>query len=180
MGRGLRKLVLLTHVVASVGWIGAVAAYLALVIAALTSDSAATVQGAFVAMELVYFALVPLAATALLTGLTQSLGSSWGLFRHYWVVVKLVLTVVAITVMLFNLSGVSSHADHVTHSPGADMHSEAVHQLQHAGVGLVMLLVAATLGLYKPRGMTRYGRRAKARRPAAAPPGQPAAARGPQ
>jgi hypothetical protein len=179
MGARLRKLVLLTHVVASVGWIGAVAAYLALVIAALTSDSAETVQGAFIAMELVYFALVPLAATALITGLTQSLGSSWGLFRHYWVVIKLVLTVVAITVMLLNLSGVSSHADHVTHSPGADMRSEAVHQLQHAGVGLLMLLVAASLGLYKPRGMTRYGRRATAR-PAAGPPGQPAAARGPQ
>ena len=163
MGPRLRKLVLLMHVVSTVGWIGAVASYLALVVAALTSESTETVRGAFIGMELVYFALVPLAATALVTGVVQALGSNWGLLRHYWVVVKLVITVVAMTVMVLNLSTVSSHADHVSHAPGADMHSEAVHQLQHAGVGLLMLLVAATLGLYKPRGMTRLGRRAKRR-----------------
>ena len=160
MGPRLRKVVLTTHVVSAVGWIGAVAAYLALALAALTSDSAETVRAAFIAMELLYFALVPLAAVALLTGLAQALGTNWGLLRHYWVLAKLVLTVIAFTVMVINLEKVSAHADHVLHSPAADLPG-AGHDLQHAVGGLVILLLAAILGLYKPRGLTRYGRREK-------------------
>lgn len=159
MGPRLRQAVLATHVVSSVGWIGAVAAYLALVLAAMTSDSTETVRAAFLAMELVYFALVPLALVALSTGLAQALGSSWGLLRHYWVVAKLALTVVAVTVMVLNLENVSSHADHVAATTGADLPGAAAHQLRHAFVGLLMLLAAALLGLYKPRGLTRRGRR---------------------
>jgi hypothetical protein len=161
MGPRLRKVVLATHVVSSVGWIGAVAAYLALVIAALTSDSTETVRGAFIAMELVYFALIPLAVVALSTGVAQALGSNWGLLRHYWVLAKFVLTVAAITVMVLNLAKVSSHADHVAATTGADLPGAAAHQFRHAFVGLLMLLLAALLGLYKPRGVTRYGRRKK-------------------
>jgi hypothetical protein len=158
MGPRLRKLVLTTHVVFAVGWIGAVAAYLVLVLTALTSDSVETVRAAFIAMELLYFALVPLAAVALLTGLAQALGTNWGLFRHYWVLAKFALTVTAVTVMLLNLDNVTAHADHVLHSPAAEFPG-AGHQLRHAVGGLFILLVAAILGLYKPRAVTRYGRR---------------------
>ena len=37
----------------------------------------------------------------------------------------------------------------------------ATHDLQHAGVGVLILLLVAILGLYKPGGLTRYGRRRK-------------------
>jgi hypothetical protein len=160
-GPRLRKVVLTTHVVSAVGWIGAVTAYLVLALAALTSDSVETVRAAFIAMELLYFALVPLAAVALLTGLAQALGTNWGLLHHYWVLAKFVLTVIAFTVMVLNLETVSAHADHVVHSPAADLPGAAAHDLQHAVGGLVILLLAAILGLYKPRGLTRYGRRKK-------------------
>ena len=162
-----RKLVLTAHVVSAAGWIGAVAAYLVLAVAATTSESTATVRAAFVAMELLYFALVPLAAAALVTGLAQALGTRWGLLRHYWVLAKLVLTVLAFTVMLLNLDTVSAHADHAVHVPAADLPG-AGHDLQHAVGGLVILLVAAVLGVYKPRGMTRRARRSREARPAPA------------
>ena len=158
MGPRLRKLVLIIHLVSTVGWIGAVAAYLVLALAASASDSSETVRAAFIAMELLYCALVPLAVVALLTGLAQALGTNWGLFRHYWVLAKFVLTVVAFTVMMLNLDQVSAHADHVRHLPAADLPG-AGHDLQHAVGGLVILLAAAVLGLYKPRGLTRHGRR---------------------
>jgi hypothetical protein len=160
LGRRLRKVLLTVHVISAVAWIGAACAYLSLTIAALTSESDATVRAAFIAMELLYFALVPLAATALVTGVAQALGTNWGLLRHYWIVAKLLLTVVAFGVMVNNLGEVSSHADHVRHAPAADLPSgAAIHGLEHAGVGVLILLVVATLGLYKPRGLTRYGRR---------------------
>jgi hypothetical protein len=165
MGPRLRRAVLAAHLIAAVGWIGAVAAYLVLALAAATSEADETVRAAFVAMELLYFALVPLAAVALVTGLAQALGTRWGLLRHYWVLVKFVLTVVAFTVMLLNLDQVSEHADHVRHLHGAELPG-AGHDLQHAVGGLVILITAAILGVYKPRGMTRRGRRHAARRQA--------------
>ena len=159
----MRKIVLTVHVISSVGWIGAALAYLSLTVAALTSESDDTVRAAFIAMELVYFVLIPLAATALVTGVAQALGTNWGLLWHRWVVAKLVLTVVAFGVMVNYLGEVSSHADHVTHGPGAGLPgAAATHGLKHAGIGVLILLLVATLGQYKPGGLTRYGRRQQA------------------
>src|ERR687896_686486 len=167
----IRKLVLTVHVLTSVGWIGACAAYLTLTVAAMTSDSHDTVRAAFVSMEILYFALVPLAAVALLTGLIQAVGTNWGLFRHYWVLTKLVLRFVAITVMVLNLDTVSSHADHVSHGSVVES-GAAPHAFRRAAGGLAILGFTAILGLYKPRGLTRYGRRKqnerRAHKPAAA------------
>jgi hypothetical protein len=154
----LRRFVLTVHVVCSVGWIGAVVAYLALVVAALTSEDAQTVRATFLAMELIYLALIPLAVASLLTGVVQSLGTKWGLFQHYWVVFKFVLTIVATSVLLLHMGTVSSLADRASETGSADLPG-AGGELLHAGVGLLVLLATATLGLYKPPGMTRYGRR---------------------
>ncbi len=152
-----RKFVFTVHVVSAVSWIGAVVAYLALVVAALTSQDTQTVRAAFLAMELIYFVLIPLAFVSLLTGLVQSLGTTWGLFRHYWVIFKFVLTVVATFVLLLNMQTVSSLADTAARE-SADLPG-AGGQLLHAGVGLLVLLTTAILAVYKPRGMTRYGQR---------------------
>ena len=101
MTRSLRKLTLATHITLSVGWIGGVAAYLVLVVAAMTSQGAQTLRAAWIAMELVgWYLIVPLALASLLTGFVVSLTSPWGLFRHYWVVVSLALTIVATVVLL--------------------------------------------------------------------------------
>jgi hypothetical protein len=155
---GLRRFVFTAHLIASVGWIGAVMAYLALVVAALTSEDGQTVRAAFRAMELSYFVLVPLAAAALLTGIVQAMGTTWGLFRHYWVVFKLVLTVVATTVLLLHWPAVGALAEAAADTERADL-PDAGGELLHAGVGLLVLLTTAILGVYKPRGMTQYGRR---------------------
>ena len=152
-----RKLVFTAHVVSSAGWLGAVIAYLALVVAALTSEDAQTVRAAFLGMELTYYVLVPLAFASLVTGVVQSLGTTWGLLRHYWVIFKLGLTVVATFVLLLNMGTVNSLVD-TARRDGADLPG-AGGQLLHAGVGLLVLLATATLAVYKPRGMTRYGQR---------------------
>ncbi len=84
MTPALRKLNLTAHVTSSVGWLGAVASFLVLSIAGLTSENADSVRGAYVAMNLIgQFMIVPLSLAALATGLIQSLGTHWGLFRHY-------------------------------------------------------------------------------------------------
>jgi uncharacterized membrane protein len=97
----LRKFALTAHVTTAVGWLGAVAVFLAIAIVALTSDDSQTVRGAYLVMEpAAWSVLVPLAFASLVTGIVQSLGTTWGLFRHYWVLFKLLITVVATIVLL--------------------------------------------------------------------------------
>ncbi|MCA1819004.1 MAG: hypothetical protein LC620_02955, partial [Halobacteriales archaeon] len=86
----MRKGILALHVIASLGWMGAVAAFIVLDATTVASDDAPTLRAAYVGMELVTdWAIVPLAVAALATGILISLVTTWGLFRHWWVVVSL-------------------------------------------------------------------------------------------
>jgi hypothetical protein len=100
-----------------------------------------------------------LAFASLLTGLVQALGTTWGLFRHYWVLFKLLINVAATIVLLMYMETFRVMAD-VAADPGADLGVvRNASPMLHAGVALLLLLAATTLAVYKPRGMTRYGRR---------------------
>jgi hypothetical protein len=154
---GIRRFVLTAHVVSSVGWLGAISVFLALAVAGMTVEDDQKVRAAYLAMELAAWSvLVPLALASLLTGLVQSLGTQWGLFRHYWVLAKLLMTVAATIVLLLYTQTIGSIADVAART--GDMEdlrnpSPAV----HAAVGVLLLLVTTVLGVYKPRGMTPYG-----------------------
>lgn len=159
MSPRVRKFALTAHVTSSVGWVGAVFAFLPPAVAGLISQDVQTMRGAYLVMELiVWYALVPLAFASLLTGIVQSLGTTWGLIRHYWVLFKLLITVFATFVLLEYaqtsslLAGAAASGDDL----GA-LRGEGT--LVHAGLGLLLLLVATVLAVYKPRGMTRFGRR---------------------
>lgn len=57
------------------------------------------------------FVLVPFSLASLLTGLIQSLGSKWGLLRHYWVVSTLLINVVASVILVMYTQTLGSLAD---------------------------------------------------------------------
>jgi hypothetical protein len=117
----LRKLALTAHVTCSVGWLGAVAGFLALAVVGLTSRDAQTVRGVYLVMEpTAWIVLVPLSVASLLTGLIQSLGTPWGLVRHYWVLFKLLITLVATAVLLMYIETFRVMAD-VAADPSADI-----------------------------------------------------------
>lgn len=114
-------------------------------------------RAAWTAMELIgWFAIVPLALASLLTGLIMSLGTKWGLFRHYWTLISLVLTVLATSVLLLHMPDVSFLADVAQEAEGARLVGLGG-DLFHSGLGLVVLLVIQVLNVYKPPGMTPYG-----------------------
>lgn len=159
MGPTVRKFSLAAHLTVSVGWIGAVVAYLALVVAAWTNSDAQTLRAAWLGMELIgWYAIVPLAVAALATGIVMGVGTHWGLFRHYWVVFSLVLTVLATGVLIVHMPTVSSIADATIGTPSAGR-AGLYGELLHAGGGLIVLLVIVGLNVYKPRGRTPYGQR---------------------
>ena len=75
----LRKTALTAHVVASVGWLGAVIAFLALSVLGLASNDPEVVRSAYITMEAAgWWVLVPLSVASLVTGLIQALGTRWG------------------------------------------------------------------------------------------------------
>jgi hypothetical protein len=160
MPPSLRKLLLTAHITFSVGWLGAVAAFLALAITGLTSQDAQMVRTAYSAMELTArFVIVPLALTSLLSGLIESLGTPWGLFRHYWVLVKLLLTSFATIVLLAKmpLIGYAARRAAETTLSRADLRAVGIQLAFHATGGLLVLLLVTALSVYKPWGLTRYG-----------------------
>lgn len=156
----LRKLVLTAHITTSVGLLGAIAGFLVLAIAGLTSQDAKIVRAAYPAMELIaWFVIAPLAFATLLIGIGQALGTPWGLFRHWWVVVKLLLTVFATIVLLLQMEliGDAARLAAETTFSSADLRQARLSLVIHASGGLLVLLVPMVLSVYKPRGLTQYG-----------------------
>jgi len=160
MTPGVRKLALTVHVTLSVGWLGAVASFLALAITGLLGQDAQRVRGAYLAMDsITWWVIVPLSLTSLASGIVQSLGTPWGLFQHYWVILKLVLTVFATAVLLLHTQPVGYLASvaAVTNPSRADLGAIRLQLVADAGAALLVLLVTTVLAVYKPRGRTRHG-----------------------
>jgi hypothetical protein len=159
MRPGLRKLALIAHVTSSVGWLGAVAAFLSLAVVGLTSADAQRARAAYIAAGLVtWLIIVPASFASLLTGVIQALGTPWGLFRHYWIVAKLLLNLLASGLLLLHTRPIGQLAGAAAEGTlGADLRSVRVQLVADAAAALLVLLGATVLSVYKPRGVTRYG-----------------------
>lgn len=163
--RPLRRLFLTWHVILSIGWAGAAGGFLALNAVALTSRQDELVRGAYLSMNLIgIYVIVPLSLGALTTGLILSLGTHWGLLRRYWVVAKLLLTILAVyglfmhqfttvneAARLAAMNSVSAFTNDRLRSLGIEIFGDVTG-------GLLVVLVVAMLAFYKPWGQTRYGR----------------------
>jgi hypothetical protein len=170
MPPGLRKFALAIHLAFSLGWIGAVVAYLALGVSAVTSKDLQTVRAAWIALELTgWRAVVPLAVGSLLTGLMMSLGPPWGLFRYYWVLITLALTVFCTVILLLHMPTVSAMAQ-LAREADATVLGTLGGDLLHPSVGMLVLLVITGLNVYKPRGLTPYGWRKQHEQRPVSPP----------
>jgi len=166
LGPRLRKVNFTAHVAVSVGWMGAVAAYLALCASGLSTHDPARARASYLSMEVVaWFVIVPAAVAALLTGLVQASGTPWGLFRHYWILVKFLLTIGAITVFLMHIPAISRMAGVAAETTlsRADYGGPRAQLLVHAAGGMLLLVTITFISIFKPWGMTPFGRRAAAR-----------------
>ena len=156
----VRKLALTTHITTSVGWLGSVAAFLALAIAGLASRDSEIVRAAYVSMHLTtWFVIVPFCAASFVTGVLEGLGTPWGLFRYYWVMVKLLLTTFATFLLMLHTQPVDRVASMAMQSTlaTADLRSVRLQLVGDASAAMFVLLITTTLSVYKPWGMTPYG-----------------------
>jgi hypothetical protein len=95
LSRSARRFTILLHILVSVSWIGADLVIGVLSFTGLTTDDPRTMATAYTAIGM--FAvplLMTLGLLTLATGLMLGLGTRFGLVRYWWVVVKLVISVV--------------------------------------------------------------------------------------
>lgn len=162
MTPGVRKVALTTHVTSSVGWLGAVASFLALAIAGVTNQDVQIVRSAYVTMHLVtWFVIVPMSLASFASGIVQSLGTTSGLFRHYWIVTKLMLTVLATIILLVHTQPIDRIASVALMSElsRSDLWQLRLQLIGDASAALFVLFATTALSVYKPWGMTPYGLR---------------------
>ena len=156
-----RKIALSAHVTSSVGWFGAVIAFLVLAVIGLRGNGGdGLIRSAYLAMESVgWFVIVPFSLASLATGLIQSFGTQWGLVRHYWVVAKLLITVGATLLLLLHMQVVNTVAEAANSAALSVDHlrDPRMQLVADAGAAGVVLLIAIVLSVFKPQGRTSFG-----------------------
>jgi hypothetical protein len=152
-----RKAVLTAHVVTAVGWLGVDLVQLTLGIAGLTGSDPAVVYPALGFIGTTLF--VPLSFLVWLVGVGNAVFTPWGLLRHWWVLLKLVVTTVMLVLVVFLLR--PNLVDALT--LGAALpHQQRLDLAVAASVSTSLMIFATVLSTYKPWG------RAKRRQPAKA------------
>lgn len=162
MRPGARRAALVLHVGCSVGWLGAVATSLAVAVIGMTGSDADAVRAAYLILAPIgWYALIPLSLASLATGLVQSLGTGWGLLRHYWVVAKLLMNLLATGVLLLYCQTLDYLAGRARTAvtPAQTEQLRDPSPVVHGVAAVALLLVALVLSVYKPRGLTAYGQR---------------------
>lgn len=159
MLRPIPRLVLLTlHVIVSAGWTGAVAVFLALALAGLAGD-VTMMRSAGLAMNVAAtWIIVPLSVASPATGLLLGGATRWGLFKHYWVLFKGLMTLPSTAVLMLHMGPISEIARTTTSQAAMDGVAGLRTQMAiDAALALVVLVIATVLATVKPRGETPFG-----------------------
>ena len=150
------KLLLTLHVAASVSVLGTDLVLLAL---GLSSVGGADPRTIYPAAHLVSAWLVaPLAVLSLGTGLLLGVLTPWGLFRYWWVTIKLALTAVLTGVVLFVLvPRLGAAAAAVTGpAPGLLTIGERLPLVVAPAVASTLLALNVVLAIFKPGWRLRF------------------------
>jgi hypothetical protein len=155
MSPRLSKIMLTSHITFSVGWLGTVVVFLVLAITGLTSQDNQLAQSSLIAMELsAWFVIVPFCLTSLVTGVVQAIGTKWGLFKHYWIIVKLFLTVGSTVLLLLHIQPISYLAVVAKDASFSNSQyaGQIINLISKAGAAILVLVAITTISIYKPWG----------------------------
>ena len=145
-----RKVVLTSHVVTAVGLLGVDLVLLTFGIAGMAGYDPGVVYPAMGFVGLAVFA--PLSIVMWLVGVWNAWGTRWGLLRHWWVTVKLVIASALVVLVLVALRPNLLAALH----EGASLPQRQRASLMAAPiVSSTLLLISTVLSVYKPWGRVR-------------------------
>jgi uncharacterized membrane protein len=158
LSRRDRRGILVVHLASSIGWLGLDAALVVLGIVGLAGGDATTTRSAFVVDGVLATYLMPvLSLLGLLTGIVLAAGTSWGLFKHWWVVVSLVITVLmTAAVLLFLVPQMRDLANEAAHLTDATvlttMHMDRLKLVIAPLAGFILLVFLTGMNVHKPWG----------------------------
>lgn len=155
----LRKAMLTSHITFSIGWLGAVVVFLVLAITGLTSKDSQLVRSSLLAMKLsAWFVIVPFCLTSLLTGVVQAAGTKWGLFRYYWIIIKLFLTIASTALLLLHLRPINYLAAEAAGASFSNVQQAdaIINLIAKSGAAMLVLLFITTISVYKPWGKIQW------------------------
>lgn len=156
----LRKIILTCHITFSVGWLGAVAGFVALNVAALTNQIHQTILSSYIGMDLVSrYIILPFCFGSLITGLIQSFGTRWGLIKYYWVFVKFLLSVGSTVLLLMHMQLINegSMMASKVQLPSLRLRGIGRELLQKSVLAFLVLLIITIISVYKPWGKMQLG-----------------------
>jgi hypothetical protein len=152
-----RKLLLLVHIAGAGVWLGLDLALGILVATTLTADATGAGAAAASLATIATWPLVIVGLVTLVSGVLLGLGTKYGLVRYRWVLVKLVVNVVLVTLVVLVLwPGLTSLGDagRAALADGAAPTVTATLVFPPV-VSSTALVVAMTLSVFKPWGRTR-------------------------
>jgi hypothetical protein len=142
---------LVAHVLSSVGWFGIAVGVAVAGLAAAATDDASLAHALYRTMGTAPWLSIPVGLLGIATGAVLSLGTSYGLIRHWWVVAKIAIAVAVVTTDAVIVARVA-HDAALTGSPAGPLYGSTI-------AHVVVLAVATVLSVVKPRGRTAWGRR---------------------
>jgi hypothetical protein len=160
MPQSLRKFSLSSHITVSVGWLGAVAVFLVLAITGLTTKDTMLARSMYMALEIcTAYVIVPFCLASLVTGLIQAMGTKWGLFKHYWIIVKLFLTCFMTLLLFLHLKPINQLS---LSAAGTDFSNTGeaatvIELIKKAAFAVFGLIAVTAISVYKPWGKTKLG-----------------------
>jgi hypothetical protein len=157
----MRKVVLVTHIASAGSWLGLDLVLGILVFTAFTAD---VQPAAAAAASIASFATWPLITIGLLTlasGAVLGLGSKYGLVRYWWVLAKLALNLVLVTLVVLVLApGTEELAGTALGALATGTSLEVTSTMVFPPiVSTTAVIVAMTLSVFKPWGRVGARRR---------------------
>lgn len=151
--KSLRKLILTVHVASSLGWLGAVLVFFILTVRAYQSvELAPSIY--MTANIIAQMVILPLSVFSLLSGIIISTGTHWGVFKHYWVLIKFIITVLSVLIFLIHLTPIFEMSELASSGKFSPVlhHSRQLQLIVSSGLALFALFITTVLSVYKPKG----------------------------
>ncbi len=157
------KLLLAAHIAVSGAWLGAAAVKMILAIAAATGATHPGSSAFLTAIEFLTSTDATLAILTALSGVLLSLGTKWGLIQHYWIVVKIALSVtVVLTAAVLTdgfLAGMNTALASQAASDGNLLKiasTATILLISLCAIDMLMIAAATFISIYKPWGKTPF------------------------
>ncbi len=157
--QNIRRINLIAHLSSSLGWFGSVLVFTILAITALNITDNQITSSLLISLKYTtWLVILPLCFASLATGVIQAIGTKWRLLKHYWIIVKLILTIISTLLLILHLAPIDVMANGalVTGSLSKNLTIDLMSIISKAGAAILALLAITTISIYKP-----WGKRSK-------------------